>query len=242
MYVAEVAPAQLRGVMFGFISWWQSFGTLIGTIVANSTSSIPTRRCYEIPLGLCLVIPGLLIIILPFFPESPRCTFLPVKHRANIKGLISKGREQQAGNALRRIRGGHVPETAIQKELEDINEAHALEMALKKSRVSLLDLFRGVERVTSIEVHFSDSLATHPSLYRLWFDANGHRFYFLDQLLVLLLSRRWRIASVRRQYHHDGCRSHRLHDFVLLGPYPRTSDHSHDGFFLAKYLDHPKQY
>jgi SP family sugar:H+ symporter-like MFS transporter len=73
LYIAEVAPAQFRGVMFGFISWWQSFGVLIGSIVTNSTESIPTKQCYLIPLGLCLIIPGLLIIILPFFPESPRC-------------------------------------------------------------------------------------------------------------------------------------------------------------------------
>jgi MFS family permease len=73
LYIAEVAPAQFRGVMFGFISWWQSFGVLIGSIVTNSTESIPTKQCYLIPLGLCLIIPGLLIIVLPFFPESPRC-------------------------------------------------------------------------------------------------------------------------------------------------------------------------
>jgi MFS transporter, SP family, sugar:H+ symporter len=125
--------------MFGFISFWQSFGTLIGTIVANSTSSIPSRRCYEIPLGLCLIIPGILIIILPFFPESPRW-------------LITKGREQQAVNSLRRLRGSHVDETAIQKELEDINEAHALEQAMKKSRVNLFDLWRGTDRVKSCNV------------------------------------------------------------------------------------------
>jgi MFS transporter, SP family, sugar:H+ symporter len=63
LYIAEVAPAQFRGVMFGFISWWQSFGVLIGSIVTNSTESIPTTQCYLIPLGLCLIIPG----------ESPRC-------------------------------------------------------------------------------------------------------------------------------------------------------------------------
>lgn len=73
LYVAEIAPAQLRGVMFGFISWWQSFGVLIGSIVTNSTSTIPGKNCYIIPLGLLLIIPSLMIIILPFFPESPRC-------------------------------------------------------------------------------------------------------------------------------------------------------------------------
>lgn len=81
LYIAEVAPAQLRGVMFGFISWWQSFGVLIGSIVTNSTSTIAGRKCYEIPLGLCLVIPGLMMIGLPWFPESPRCTYLASSRR-----------------------------------------------------------------------------------------------------------------------------------------------------------------
>lgn len=57
-----------------------------------------------------------------------------------------KGREQQAERALRRIRGAKVDESAIHKEIDDINEANALEKAMKKG-ITLFDLFRGVNRV-----------------------------------------------------------------------------------------------
>jgi hypothetical protein len=60
-----------------------------------------------------------------------------------------KGREQQAENALRRIRGAQVDDTAIRKELEDINEANALENAMVKG-VTLFDLFRGINRVHNV--------------------------------------------------------------------------------------------
>ena len=60
-----------------------------------------------------------------------------------------KGREQQAENALRRIRGAQVDDTAIRKELEDINEANAFEKAMGKG-VTLFDLFRGVNRVHNV--------------------------------------------------------------------------------------------
>jgi hypothetical protein len=60
-----------------------------------------------------------------------------------------KGREQQAENALRRIRGAQVDDTAIRKELEDINEANALEKAMVKG-VTLFDLFRGINRVPNV--------------------------------------------------------------------------------------------
>ena len=59
-----------------------------------------------------------------------------------------KGREQ-AENALRRIRGAQVDDTAICKELEDINEANALEKAMVKG-VTLFDLFRGINRVHNV--------------------------------------------------------------------------------------------
>jgi len=87
-----------------------------------------------------------MIIGLPFFPESPRC--IPYESLA-YSGLVMKGREQQAENALGRIRGAQVDDTAIRKELEDINEANALEKAMVKG-VTLFDLFRGINRVHNV--------------------------------------------------------------------------------------------
>ena len=62
-----------------------------------------------------------------------------------MSGLVLKGREQQAENALRRIRGSSYDETAMRKEM-DISYDNGLEMAMAKS-VSLIDVFRGTQRV-----------------------------------------------------------------------------------------------
>jgi len=65
-----------------------------------------------------------------------------------------KGREQQAERALRRIRGAKVEETAIRREIDDINEANALEKAMTKG-ITLFDLFRGVNRVHA-SLHYAN--------------------------------------------------------------------------------------
>ena len=63
-----------------------------------------------------------------------------------MSGLVLKGREQQAENTLRRIRGSSCDKAAMRKELDNINEANALEKAMAKF-VSLIDLSRGTQRV-----------------------------------------------------------------------------------------------
>ena len=80
-------------------------------------------------------------------------------------GLLNKGKEQQAENALRRVRGGSVDEAAMRKELDDMIEANSLEMAMKRSAV-FMDLWRGTNlvslgslfRLTVSAVPFSPSL------------------------------------------------------------------------------------
>lgn len=88
-----------------------------------------------------------------------------------IIGLLNKGKEQQAENALRRVRGGSVDETAMRKELDDMIEANSLEMAMKKSAV-FMDLWRGTNLVwlgspfmlTVSGVPFSPSLVVSSKL------------------------------------------------------------------------------
>lgn len=72
LYIQESVPARYRGLMISSFQVWTSVGTLVGTVVDNFTSRIPTRESYLIPLGLVYIVPVLMSIGLLFIPESPR--------------------------------------------------------------------------------------------------------------------------------------------------------------------------
>lgn len=60
----------------------------------------------------------------------------------------------------------------MRKELDDINEANALEMAMAKS-VNLVDLFRGNQRVLSTDSYLT--VASNTPLYSLWSFPDSNR-------------------------------------------------------------------
>ncbi|PQE09519.1 general alpha-glucoside permease protein [Rutstroemia sp. NJR-2017a BBW] len=101
LYVQECAPAKYRGTMVGVSTYWITFGALIGNIIDNFTVSLDGRKSYIIPLGVILIMPGIIAIGLLFIPESPRW-------------LLQRNKPEKAEAALKRLR--HYQE-AIDEEL-----------------------------------------------------------------------------------------------------------------------------
>ncbi|PQE24887.1 general alpha-glucoside permease protein [Rutstroemia sp. NJR-2017a WRK4] len=76
--------------MVGVSTYWITFGALIGNIIDNFTVSLSGRKSYIIPLGVILIMPGIIAIGLLFIPESPRWllqTNKPKKAQAALKRL-----------------------------------------------------------------------------------------------------------------------------------------------------------
>ncbi|KAJ5686983.1 hypothetical protein N7536_009602 [Penicillium majusculum] len=90
MYIGEVAPSAIRGPALMCFQFMQSVSQLVGACVNQGTQSISSAQSYRIPMCLLVVLPGIMLLCLPFTPESP-------------VWYMYKGKRDKAIKALRKI-------------------------------------------------------------------------------------------------------------------------------------------
>jgi len=100
-------------------------GALIGTIVDNFTVPLGGKKSYIIPLGIILIMPGIIATALFFLPESPRW-------------LLQTNKEDEARTALKRLRPYL---ELVDGELASMKVAIDTEAALARS-AEIVDLWR----------------------------------------------------------------------------------------------------
>ncbi|KAM4725660.1 solute carrier family 2, facilitated glucose transporter member 1-like [Anableps anableps] len=123
MYVGEVSPTPLRGAF----STLHQLGVVVGILIAQIfglEALFGSDKLWPLLLALTVAPAALQCILLPFCPESPR--FL----------LINLKQEEQARNALVRLRGTE----DVNKDLQEMKEESA-KMAMEK-KVTIPELFR----------------------------------------------------------------------------------------------------
>jgi sugar porter (SP) family MFS transporter len=90
MYIGEVAPSAIRGPALMCFQFMQSISQLVSACVNQGTQSIPSAQSYRIPMCLLVVLPGVMLLCLPFTPESP-------------VWYMYKDKREKATKALRKI-------------------------------------------------------------------------------------------------------------------------------------------
>ena len=128
-YLAEIAPAGLRGFFAGTMNivtvCGQLWGTGMGRAYANSTAN----SGWIVPVAVQFIPVALIFVLIPFCRDSPRW-------------LITKGRKEEAVAALDRIR----PKNEVLEGLTVV-EIDAMEMAVHEARAmkqgSWIELLRG---------------------------------------------------------------------------------------------------
>ncbi|KAA8650388.1 hypothetical protein EYZ11_013149 [Aspergillus tanneri] len=118
VYVGENAPPETRGRIAGLFQEFLVIGSTFAYWLDYGVSlRIPSStRQWRTPVAVQLIPGGLMLIGLCFLKESPRW-------------LTSKGRHEEALQALAYIRNESVNDEAVQKEIAEIQASIAEEMA-----------------------------------------------------------------------------------------------------------------
>ncbi|CAH8612921.1 unnamed protein product [Dicrocoelium dendriticum] len=107
MYLAEVAPRELRGT----VAACNALGITLGDVVAylaTLSSTLNTNELWPIACGLCVVPAAISLLILPFCPESPRFLFM------------KKGDEIAARKAFCRLNSNENVEALVCELMEEM--------------------------------------------------------------------------------------------------------------------------
>ena len=135
-YASEVCPVALRGVLTAYINLCFVMGQLLANGVIAGTSQLDNHWAYSAPFAVQWLWPLIILIIVPFAPESPWW-------------LVRKGRLEEAEEALRRLASASVD---VKPTLAMIIETDRLELEMETG-TTFMDCFKSINiRRTEIAV------------------------------------------------------------------------------------------
>ncbi|KAI5462783.1 general substrate transporter [Mariannaea sp. PMI_226] len=94
-YISEVTPVVFRGVAAAFVNLSFVIGQLVASGVLAGCQSRQDRWAYDIPFATQLIFPIIILVLLPFCPESPWW-------------LVRRGEVDKAQRSLERLTNGSV--------------------------------------------------------------------------------------------------------------------------------------
>lgn len=128
LYVSEISPRRVRGLLVSAYQWAITIGLLVASVVDQGCKDRTTSSSYRIPIGLQFIWAAILAFGLFLLPESPRY-------------YVSQNRMDDALRSLERVRGQPRTNPAIQAELAEIKANYDYEMRVATN--SWADCFKG---------------------------------------------------------------------------------------------------
>ena len=127
-YISEVTPVVFRGIAAAFVNLSFVIGQLVASGVLAGNQSRDDRWSYDIPFACQWIFPIVILLALPFCPESPWW-------------LVRQGQIAKADRALKRLTHSSVDTESI---LANIQLTTKLELEESESN-SFLDCFKGTD-------------------------------------------------------------------------------------------------
>ena len=127
-YISEVTPVVFRGIAAAFVNLSFVIGQLVASGVLAGTESRGDRWSYDIPFACQWIFSIVIILLLPFCPESPWW-------------LVRQGQVAKAHRALKRLTH---PSVDTESLVANIQLTTKLELEESESS-SLLDCFKGTD-------------------------------------------------------------------------------------------------
>lgn len=128
LYVSEISPRRIRGLLVSVYQWAVTIGLLVASGVDQGCKYLETSASYRIPIGLQFIWAAILAAGLYLLPESPRY-------------YVRCGRMDDALRSLERVRGQPGSNPAIQAELAEIQANFEYEKQIAST--SWADCFKG---------------------------------------------------------------------------------------------------
>ncbi|KXH49245.1 hypothetical protein CSIM01_13113 [Colletotrichum simmondsii] len=126
-YVSEIAPLPVRGICLSINTIMLNLGMLSAIAASFSRVAIMDKAAFRVVFAAAWTFPGLILLGLPFVPESPTW-------------LVFKNKHDAARKALERLSG---PNEDIDARLGQIIDNVETERRLQMEAASYLDCFKG---------------------------------------------------------------------------------------------------
>ncbi|KAJ9144579.1 Maltose permease [Pleurostoma richardsiae] len=127
VFVAELAPVQLRGMCLTLVNTMIVLGQWLNSLVVYACSDRPDDFAWRIPVITQIIPPALLLIGMPFLAESP-------------SWLIIRGRFEDAAKSFRRFNG---PDFDVDGAMALATTAVEQERELERAQSSWMQCFKG---------------------------------------------------------------------------------------------------
>lgn len=128
LYVSEISPRRVRGLLVSVYQWAITIGLLVASIIDQGCKDRADGSSYRIPIGLQFIWAAILAAGLAYLPESPRY-------------YVRCNRMDDALRSLERVRGQPGSNPAIRAELAEIKANYDYEMRIASN--SWADCFKG---------------------------------------------------------------------------------------------------